>query len=148
MGLRILGTCCKLARLANQIIEINQEKSLARERQWDDSSGLFGNNDLGFGVNYRFQGSEQGVRQQKGSGPWHYGYFQLQTLNWNYHGMLTFQGTMVSKTERYVTSTSLDFLSDLGMQTVEEISNLITTYHSLSCSKVQHSKTTMGGETS
>ena len=62
MGLRILGTCCKLARLANQIIEINQEKSLARERQWDDSSGLFGNNDLGFGVNNRFQGSEQGVR--------------------------------------------------------------------------------------
>ena len=144
MSLCILGTCCKLARLANQIIDINQEKPLARERQWDGSSGLFGNNDLGVGVNYGFQSSEQGVWQQKWCGPRHYGYLQLQTLYWKYHGMFTFQSTMVAKAKIYITSTSLDNFADLWMQTVEEISNLITTYHSFRGSQVQHPKTTMG----
>jgi hypothetical protein len=89
---------------------------------------------LGFGINYSFQGSEQGVRQQKRSGPRHDCDLQLQTLYWNYHGMFTLQSTMVTKTEGYVASTPLDNLTDLWMQTVEEISNLITTYNSFSCS--------------
>ena len=48
--------------------------------------------------------------------------------------MFTLQRTMVTKTEGNVTSTSLNNLADLWMQTVEEISNLIATYDSFSCS--------------